>query len=117
MLMLQDLRFAVRVLIKNPLFTLVAAATLALGIGANSAIFSVVNSVLLRPLPYKDSEELVLINHLYPKLDLRAAVSVPGYLFYRDHSQSFQSMAAVKDWEANLTGDGEPERVEGAKVT
>ncbi len=117
MTLLQDLRFAIRVLIKNPIFTLVAVATLALGIGANSAIFSVVNSILIRPLPYQRSEELVLINHVYPKLDLRAAVSVPGYLFYKDHSQSFQSMAAVKDWEANLTGDGEPERVDGTKVT
>ena len=117
MLMLQDLRFAVRGFVKNPLFTFVAVVTLALGIGANSAIFSVVNSVLLRPLPYKHSEDLVLINHLYPKLDLRAAVSVPAYLYYRDHTRSFQSMTAVKDWEANLSGDGEPERVDGTKVT
>src|SRR5258705_13990076 len=113
MLVLQDLRFAIRVLFKNPLFALIAVVTLALGIGANSAIFSVVNSVLLRPLPYKQSEELVLINHLYPKLDLRASVSVPAYLYYKDHTQSFQNMTAVKDWEANLSGDGEPERVDG----
>ena len=114
---LQDLRFAIRILLKNPLFTLVAVVTLALGIGANSAIFSVVNSILLRPLPYLRSQELVLINHVYKKLDLRASVSVPGYLYYKDHAQSFQNMAAVKDWEANLTGDGEPERIDGTKVT
>lgn len=117
MTLLQDLRFAIRVLIKNPIFAVVAVATLALGIGANSAIFSVVNSVLLRPLPYYRSEELVLINHVYPKLDLRGSVSVPGYLFYKEHTQSFQSVAAARDWEANITGDGEPERVAATKVT
>ncbi|HEY9284271.1 MAG TPA: ABC transporter permease [Pyrinomonadaceae bacterium] len=113
----QDLRYAVRVLAKNPGFAAVAVLTLALGIGANSAIFSVVNAVLLRPLPYPDSERLVLINHNYRKLDMKAAVSAPGYAYYREHARSFSAVAAVAGWNVNLTGDGEPERLQGMTVT
>ncbi|HLL77414.1 MAG TPA: ABC transporter permease [Pyrinomonadaceae bacterium] len=114
---IQDVRYGVRVLAKNPGFTAVAVLTLALGIGANSAIFSVVNAVLLRPLAYKDPERLVLINHNYRKLDLRATVSAPGYTYYREHAQSFSAVAAVTGWNVNLTGDGEPERLQGMTVT
>ncbi len=115
--MLQDLRYGVRMLLKRPGFTLVAVLTLALGIGANTAIFSVVNAILLRPLSYKEPDRLVLINHNYPKLDLKASVSAPGYAHYRDHAQSFESVAAVTNWNVNLTGDGEPERLQGMAVT
>jgi len=114
---LQDLRYGVRVLLKNPGFTAVAVITLALGIGANSAIFSVVNAVLLRPLAYKDPERLVLINHNYQKLNLKASVSAPGYAYYRDHAQSFSAVAAVTGWFVNLTGAGEPERLQGLLVS
>jgi putative ABC transport system permease protein len=113
----QDVRFGYRMLWKSPAFTLVAIVALALGIGANTAIFSVVNAVLLRPLPYKDPQQLVIINHYYPKLSLKATVSAPGYVYYRDHAQSFSDVAAVTGWSANLTGTGEPERLQGMQVT
>jgi predicted permease len=113
----QDIRYGYRMLWKNPGFTLVAIIALALGIGANSAIFSVVNAILLKPLPYKDPQQLVIINHNYPKLNLKATVSAPGYVYYRDHAQSFSDVAAVGGWNANLTGGGEPERLQGMQVT
>jgi putative ABC transport system permease protein len=115
--LLQDLRFGIRVLAKSPGFTLVAVITLALGIGANSAIFSVVNAILLRSLAYEEPERLVLINHDYPKLNLKASVSAYGYTHYRDTARSFENIAAVSGWPANLTGQGEPERVAGYQVT
>ena len=113
----QDLQYGLRMLRKSPGFTLVAVITLALGIGANSAIFSVVNAVLLRPLPYKDPERLVMINHHYPKLDLRASVSAVGYTHYREVGKSFENMTAFSGWAVNLTESGEPERLRGLMVT
>jgi predicted permease len=109
----QDFRFAGRVLSKNPGFTAVAVLTLALGIGINTAIFSVVNAILLRPLPYKDPDQLVLLNHNYPKIDLKASVSAPGYKHYRETAKSFEGLAAMSFWSANITGEGEPERLQG----
>src|SRR5262249_42747508 len=106
---LLDLRFAARMLLKNPGFTITAILTLALGIGANTAVFSVVNAILLRPLPYKEPGKLVLINHNYPKLNLKASVSAPGYVYYRDNAKSFDGVAALSSWSVNLTDAGEPE--------
>src|SRR5919112_3076912 len=94
----QDVRYAARMLLKNPGFTAVAVIALALGVGANTAIFSVVNAILLRPLSYKDPQQLVIINHNYPKLNLKATVSAPGYVYYRDHAQSFSDVAAIAGW-------------------
>ncbi|MDQ3803637.1 MAG: ABC transporter permease [Acidobacteriota bacterium] len=113
----QDVRYAARMLLKNPGFTAVAVVALALGVGANTAIFSVVNAVLLRPLAYKDPEQLVFINHNYQKTNLKASVSVPGYLHYRDNAKSFSGVAALAGWAVNLTGEGEPERLQGMAVT
>ena len=113
----KDIRYGVRTLLKTPSFTLVAVLALALGIGANTAIFSVVNAILLRPLAYKDSGQLMLINHNYPKLDLKASVSAPGYVHYRDYAKSFSDVAAISGWNVNLTGDGEPERLQGMSVS
>ena len=113
----QDVRYAARVLWKSPGFTAVALLAVALGVGANTAIFSVVNAVLLKPLNYKDPGQLVLIFHNYQKIDLKASVSAPGYAYYRDHAKSFSDVAALSSWNVNLTGEGEPERLQGMAAT
>jgi putative ABC transport system permease protein len=113
----QDLRYGARMLLKQPGFTVVAVIALALGIGANTAIFSVVNAILLRPLNYKDSERLVQVYHNYPKLDLKASVSASGYSHYRDHCESFEAIGAGTGWPVNLTDSGDPERLAGMAVT
>jgi putative ABC transport system permease protein len=115
--LLQDLRYSLRRLAKSPAFTAIVVLTLALGIGANTAIFSAVNAVLLRPLPYREPQQLVTIEHLYPTLDLEAPVSVPGFLDYQKRARSFESMAVQAGWQANLTGVGEPVRMQGQRVT
>ena len=115
--LLQDLRYGARMLLKQPGFTIVAVIALALGIGANTAIFSVVNAILLRPLNYKDSDRLVQINHNYPKLDLKASVSAIGYTHYRDHCDAFEAIGAASSWAVNLTESGDPERLLGMAVS
>lgn len=114
---LQDLRYSFRLLLKRPGFTIVAVLALALGIGANTAIFSVVNAILLRPLAYQDPEQLVMLNHDYPKINLKASVSAPGYAHYRDNAKSFASLAALTGGNFNLTDNGEPERVNGGMIS
>ena len=113
-----DLRYGVRMLWKNKSFTAVAVVALALGIGANSAIFSVVNTVLLRPLPYKEPGRLVMVweddtKHGFPN-DTPAAAN---YVDWRDQNQVFEGMAAAADQSFNLTGAGEPERFDGKRVS
>jgi putative ABC transport system permease protein len=116
--LLQDLRYAVRGLRKSPGFTIVAVLTLGLGIGATTAIFSVINTVLLRPLGYREPDRLVTVDHHYPSLnDLHASVSVPGFLAYRDRGQIFERAAAENGWVPTLTGRGDPTRVIGSQVT
>jgi putative ABC transport system permease protein len=115
--LLKDLRYAARVLRKSPGFTLIAVIAVALGVGANSAIFSVVNAVLLKPLDYRDPSQLVLLQHNYKKLDLKATVAPAGYAYYRDNAKSFSDVAAFTGFSANLTGEGEPERLNGMYVT
>ncbi len=115
----QDARYGARMLWKNPGFTFVAVMTLALGIGANSAIFSVVNAVLLRPLPYPDPERLVAASYYREVTDHHAILS-PGFLTWREQSQSFEQMAAYTSGAtgtADLTGSGEPERLTAGLVT
>ena len=113
----QDLRYGLRTMLKNPAFTIIAVVALALGIGANTAIFSVVNSILLRPLPFKDPDRLVFIWHAYPKLNLMAPVSPPGFMDYRARGDVFESAAASVGASVNLTGEGEPERIQLRAVT
>jgi putative ABC transport system permease protein len=116
--LLQDLRYSLRRLIKSPGFSLVVVITLALGIGANTAIFSAVDAILLRPLPYPEPSRLVTINHYYPTLnDLKAPVSAPGFRDYQQRTRSFASMAVESNWNANLTGVGDPVRLQGSRVT
>jgi putative ABC transport system permease protein len=115
---LQDLRYAARMLAKNPGFTAVAVIALALGIGANTAIFSVVNTVLLRPLPYKDPEQLVMVwedatKHGYPRDTPTAA----NYIDWRDQNSVFSGMAAIDEINLNLTNAGDPERLKGRRVS
>ncbi|HXW96969.1 MAG TPA: ABC transporter permease, partial [Gemmatimonadales bacterium] len=116
--LLQDLRYAVRTLRRTPGFTTIAVVTLALGIGANTAIFSVIDGVLLRPLPYRQPERLATVWHHYPSLnDLRAPVSVPGFHAYRDEAGVFEQSAVENGWVPTLTGRGEPTRILATQVT
>ena len=108
----QDLRYGVRVLAKSPVFTAITVLTLALGIGANTAIFSVVNALLLRPLPFRDAERLVMLWENNPNLDAgQNPISRANFRAWREQSNSFDGMAAFSDQRLNLTGDGEPEEV------
>ncbi len=113
-----DLRFGVRTLRRSPGFTLVAAITLALGVGANTAIFSVVDSVLLNPLPYPESDRVVGIWHHAPGLGYDQFGISPGVYFqYLEQNDVFENMALYQGAQRNLTGDGDPERISGARVT
>jgi putative ABC transport system permease protein len=113
----QDLQFGLRVLARNPGFTTVAVLTLALGIGANTAIFSVLNAALLRPLPYPQSDRLVWITEVNPLLKMEVAW-VANYLDWRDQSQCLVRMTAYDVSPSfNLTGRGTPARVRAARVT
>src|SRR5262245_39269604 len=112
----QDLRYGARMLLKQPGFTLIAVLTLSLGIGANTAIFSLVNTVLLRPLPFAEPERLVWTWGEFSQGN-RASTSPPDFLDYRAQNRSFEELAAMMFNSFNLTGTGEPERVVGSSVT
>jgi putative ABC transport system permease protein len=116
--MFQDLRFGARMLLKQPGFTAIAALTLALGIGANTAIFTLVNSILLRPLPFKDPESLVMVwraNAERTAKDIPS--SAPLFIDWRERNQVFERMTAFIDGRFNLAGAGEAELVRGANVS
>ncbi|MFY9611385.1 MAG: ABC transporter permease [Blastocatellia bacterium] len=112
----QDLRYGLRTLRRNPGFTFVAASVLALGIGANSAIFSVVSAVLLRPLPYHNPDRLVMIWES-EKSGAPTLSSPASFLDWREQSRSFTHLAAVRSWDGNLAGVDAPERIQGALAT
>jgi len=120
---LQDLRYGARMLVRSPGFTLVAVATLALGIGANSAIFTVVETVLLRPLPVRDPASLVLVwednqNTTPDSANFHRNVVNPGnFIRWNERNRVFTQMAAYASWNTNLTGTGEPERLDVALMT
>jgi predicted permease len=115
----QDLRYGLRMLAKNPGFTAVAVITLALGIGANTAMFSVVNAVLLEPLPYKEASRLVTL--WFPEtafgISSPGSTTDPDYVQWRAQNKVFDDIAAFHGQTFNLTGGGEPERLLGAAVT
>jgi putative ABC transport system permease protein len=114
----QDFRYALRRLRQSPGFSAIVVLTLALGIGANTAIFSVVNAILLRPLPYHEPDRLITIEHIYPSLDgLEAPVSAQGFRAYQDQTRSFAAVSVETGWAPNLTSTGEPERLTGARVS
>ncbi|HEV2149920.1 MAG TPA: ABC transporter permease [Longimicrobiaceae bacterium] len=116
--LLGNIRYAFRTLAHSPGFTLVAVLTLALGIGANTAIFSVVNAVLLRPLPFAEPDRLVTVAHLYPSLNnLEAGVGAPTYRDLQGQPQLFSSVSVQGGWGVNLTGQGQAQRLTGSLVS
>src|SRR5215831_2083280 len=114
----QDVRYGLRMLVKKPLFTIVAVLTLALGVGANTAIFSIVNAVLLRSLPYRDPDHLVRIFFNEPGLGLRdVRFSQPELDDLRTRSGVFEDVTPILEGSEDLTGAGQPERVEGVNTS
>src|SRR5437773_12124772 len=111
--MLNDLRYALRQLAKSPGFAAVTILTLALGIGACTAIFSVVNAVLLRPLDYPDPSRLVVIRETQLPHFPEFSVSPPNFLDWEKQTKSFERLAAYSGAGLNLTGEGEPQRLVG----
>jgi putative ABC transport system permease protein len=116
--MLQDIRFASRQLLKSPGFTIVAVLTLAVAIGASTAIFSTVDAVLLHPLPYPDPDRLMVVTENLPHYDLAGLQpSFSEFLEYRKLATCFSAIAAVEGGDARLTGEGQPEDADGRRVT
>ena len=119
--MLADLRHAVRMLIKSPGFSVIAVIALALGIGANTAMFSVVNAILIRPLPFPESHRLAMIWQTNPEVAKMgfplAPTSVPDFEDWRAQAKSFEALSTFEGWSTNLTGLDEAERLDGARVS
>jgi putative ABC transport system permease protein len=115
----QDLLYALRILRQSPLFTVVAIGSLALGIGMNTALFSVVNTLLIKSLPYKDADRLVYVTEYWPHEPIVPGPPSPDFANWRDHLKSVDGIAAYGGGAnaLNLTGEGEPERIEGTMVT
>jgi putative ABC transport system permease protein len=114
--MLQDIRYALRVFAKSPAFSVIAILTLALGIGANTAIFSVVNGVLINPLPFHHPEQLVSLFQQMHNFS-NASISYPNFVDWRRMNTTFSGMAAYRSVEFTLTGNGEPERLRGEMIS
>ncbi len=114
----QDIRFGLRLLWKHPGFTFVAVAALALGIGANTAVFSLVNALLINPLPFPDMDRLVTVYERVPAQgNERNEASIANYLDWRAQNQSFENIGVYRWWSANLTGNDQPERLQGFLVS
>ncbi|HET6853931.1 MAG TPA: ABC transporter permease, partial [Pyrinomonadaceae bacterium] len=109
--LMQDIRYGIRMLAKHKAFTAIAVITLALGIGANTAIFSVVNELLLRPLPYGDPERIVMLWEVTPEGRHQNTTSRANFRRWREQSTSYENVAAFTDQRLNLTGSGEPEEL------
>src|SRR6185503_10271262 len=114
--MFQDLRLGLRMLLKNPGYSAVIVMTLALGIGVNVALFSIVNGVLLNPLPYPHPEQLVTIDQSKPNFEF-GAIPYPNFRDLQKDNQTFSAMAISRGFGFSLVGTGEPERVSGRLVT
>lgn len=116
--LLLDIRYGLRMLTKSPGFAVIAVVILALGIGANTAIFSIVDAVLLRPLPIPDPGRVVVVHNQLPRLNLpHTEVSAPQYLDYTSQADVFESTAALTTQNFNLTGVDTPERLQADRVT
>src|SRR4026207_2231327 len=116
---IKDLKFAIRGLLKRPGFTVIALVALALGIGANTAIFSLVNAVALRPLPFPEPDRLVWTWGNIRSGGNRASISPLDYLDYREQNKTFENLAAsfTMPLPVNVTGNGDPERLNASAVT
>src|SRR5215475_6265987 len=114
--LLFDLRYAIRTLSRRPLFTTMAIITLALGIGANTSIFSLVNALLMRQLPFKHAERLVWVWSTRTDRD-KAFFSIPDFVDYQSRTKTLDQMAAFANWGASLTGTGDAERLQGVRIT
>src|SRR6185369_17001165 len=115
---IQDVRYAIRALAKRPGFTLVAVLTLALGIGANTAIFTAVDAALLRPFPYKNQDTLAHIWETSPRKDFSEhEASYPDYMDWREQNNSFEDLAGYSSGSVTITGSEQPERIQAARVT
>jgi len=112
----QDLRYGVRMALKSPGFTAVAVITLALGIGANTAVFSIVNGVLLNPLPFPHSDQLVALGENKPNFE-NGSISYPNFFDWQKDNRSFSSMAVSRVFSFSLIGAGEPEQIDGDLVS
>src|ERR1700740_2716761 len=106
----QDLRYSLRILTKSPGFTVVAILTLALGIGANTALFSIVNGVLLNPLPYPNPEQLVTLHESKPNFK-NGAIAYPNFRDWQKENHTFSGMAITRSYAFSLTGRGEAEQL------
>jgi putative ABC transport system permease protein len=115
--LLKDIRYGVRMLVRNPGFTLVSVIALALGIGANAAIFSVVNGVLLRPLPFKEPERLMMIRETKLPQFPEFSVASGNFLDWKKQNTVFERLIAFKPSSLNLIGTGDPERLRVLNVT
>src|SRR5437016_1837668 len=116
--LLRDLKFSVRSLLKRPVLTIIAIVTLAIGIGANSAIFSTINALLLKPLPFPDPERIVAFWEKIPSRGIeRNELAVANYLDWNAQNKSFEQLGMYRWWSTNLTGADSPERVQGFQVT
>ncbi len=112
----QDIQFALRVLRKSPGFTAIAILTLVLGIGANTALFSVVNGVLLNPLPFQNPDQLVAVYSKTPTFD-QSSITYPNFLDWQKNNRSFSMLSAFRSDNFNLTGSSEPERLHGHMIS
>ena len=117
-MLMHDIRYSLRTLKNAPAFTIAVVITLALGVGATTAIYSLINTVLLRPLPYSEPDRMVRIFETNPSLNIpRFAASALNFLSWQEQSRSFEGLAAIAGAAANLTGDGEPQRVVASRVS
>src|SRR5262245_60324842 len=115
---IRDVRFGLRMLLRNPGFTAVAIITMALGLGANTALFSVVNGVMLKSMPFKDPDRLVFVQETGPKFPAPGiSASTLNYRDWKEQSKSFEMMSARQPFTGNLTSSDRPEKIQGEKVT
>lgn len=116
--LVQDVRYGIRLWLKNPAFTTILIITLSLGVGLNTTLFSLLYAILIKPLPYKNPEQLMMLWKSNPVFGLkRGEASLPEYLDWRAQSHAFEDMAAFRVQDFNLIGEGDPERVAGAVIT